>query len=961
MRSNLFRILAALVFLVPLASAASVTVTINGTNHTIPQTNEKGWGNNVTAWIQAVSQYTLQPSGGSFSLTADTDFGANYGLKSLYLKSRATNVSSTGALRLGNTDSVGWRNAANSADLTLSVNASNQLTFAGNVLADSSGATFQDSIFTIFDNADTTKKLKFEVSGVTTGTTRTLMVPDASTTLVGTDAIQTLTNKTLTAPVISTITNTGTVTLPTATDTLVARTTTDTLTNKSISGSANTLTAIPLSTAVTGQLPTANGGTGQNSTAVFPTSGTLVTRTAVEALTNKDLDGGTASNTSRITVPSNTKTNLDGLTRKAATVVYATDAKKLYVDDGTTLSAVGSGSSSINYLSANSDFEAGTAGYTVSKNTVAGAAPDSGFVTGSTNITLTQVVANTLAGNAYGLITKGAANRQGEQVCTPFTIDNGYKGQQLALNMLFSVVSGTYVTGDLTAWIYDVTNNTFTQPSAYQIGATTIPGPMQPIVFQAASNSSSYKLCLHVASTSALAYTLGIDNLNIGPSIVPVSAAMTDWTAYTPTGTWATNATYTGFWKRQGDMMLVRAQVALSGAPTGNFTLNLPSGYTIDTTKLGSGLQTYGQNLGSASLLSAGGAWDAAAVGYASTTSVAVWTLASGTTNAFAQLTATVPNTFASGDFVWIDFKVPISGWSSNTIVSDSAASRVVAMRALTNTSGTSYNNGPTQVPLATVVYDTHGKLASNVYTIPVSGYFHINGATSLAGTLTGTQDVTVLARINGGTTYRLGVTTGNGANANYTVQGSGVTLLLNAGDTVDMMIQTGAAGSMPVSTTAAYTWFEIKQVQGPAQIQAATVVAATSSGTTTALSASTADVVFPSVTTASMSGLINASGVFTAPGPGYYEGTSFLVAAAVTHSAGNTQIAYYRINSGSDTECGRWTSQISTITTVTSLSCTIPPILLNAGDTVRIRASSTVSTSLSSGFFGIKRVGGIN
>ena len=44
----------------------------------------------------------------------------------------------------------------------------------------------------------------------------------------------TLTNKTLTAPVISTISNTGTLTLPTSTDTLVGRATTDTLTNKTL-------------------------------------------------------------------------------------------------------------------------------------------------------------------------------------------------------------------------------------------------------------------------------------------------------------------------------------------------------------------------------------------------------------------------------------------------------------------------------------------------------------------------------------------------------------------------------------------------------------------------------------------------------------------------------------------------------------------------------------------------------
>ena len=63
------------------------------------------------------------------------------------------------------------------------------------------------------------------------GNTLTVAIDSTVATLTGS---QTLTNKTLTAPVISTISNTGTVTLPTSTDTLVGRATTDTLTNKTL-------------------------------------------------------------------------------------------------------------------------------------------------------------------------------------------------------------------------------------------------------------------------------------------------------------------------------------------------------------------------------------------------------------------------------------------------------------------------------------------------------------------------------------------------------------------------------------------------------------------------------------------------------------------------------------------------------------------------------------------------------
>jgi hypothetical protein len=90
---------------------------------------------------------------------------------------------------------------------------------------------------------------EFETTLVFTNPTadRTITFPNNSFTVASTDDIsaatggsvtetgtQTLTNKTLTTPTISSIVNTGTLTLPTSTDTLVGRATTDTLTNKTL-------------------------------------------------------------------------------------------------------------------------------------------------------------------------------------------------------------------------------------------------------------------------------------------------------------------------------------------------------------------------------------------------------------------------------------------------------------------------------------------------------------------------------------------------------------------------------------------------------------------------------------------------------------------------------------------------------------------------------------------------------
>ena len=167
------------------------------------------------------------------------------------------------------------------------------------------------------DTTDTlTNKTVNLSSNTLTGTTAQFNVAlsDGSfATLAGTE---TLTNKTLTTPVISSISNSGTLTLPTSTDTLVGRATTDTLTNK-------TLTSPVISSI-------SNSGT-----LTLPTStDTLVGRATTDTLTNKTLTSpviSTISNTGTLTLPTSTGT----LALTSDNVASATLASTVTVSDST--------------------------------------------------------------------------------------------------------------------------------------------------------------------------------------------------------------------------------------------------------------------------------------------------------------------------------------------------------------------------------------------------------------------------------------------------------------------------------------------------------------------------------------------------------------------------------------------------------------------------------------------------
>ena len=98
------------------------------------------------------------------------------------LNSGATAPATMFAYMLWADTTSGWlkqRNAANSAWIEM---------FRLSDIA------FKDSTFAVVDDSDTTKKLILQLSSITTGTTRTITVPDASITMAGINTPQTFTS-----------------------------------------------------------------------------------------------------------------------------------------------------------------------------------------------------------------------------------------------------------------------------------------------------------------------------------------------------------------------------------------------------------------------------------------------------------------------------------------------------------------------------------------------------------------------------------------------------------------------------------------------------------------------------------------------------------------------------------------------------------------------------------------------
>lgn len=704
-----------------------------------------------------------------------------------------------------------------------------------------------------------------------------------------------------------------------------------------------------------------------------PISGAIVGTTDSQVLTNKDYDGETASNTSRLTVPKNTKANLDALTRKEATLVFATDEAKAYVDDGTNLIPVGSGSGGgINYIE-NGDAEIASPAPSLYSDTAAAMPVDGtgGSVNTSTELDFSRSTSSPLRGSASWVFDKKSGNQQGKGGSFPFTIDVADKGKQVQITFDYSVLSGTYATGDVAVYVVHDPSGTpkVIQPSAFNIENVGVES-LARLTFQTEYSSVlDYNLCFHVASVSTSAYSLKFDNITLGPQVVPMGAPVTDWVSYTPTLSWVSNATASALWRRVGDSLEVTGRVLTSGTPTSaELAISLPSGLSIDTAKLVS--TTRLDNIGEARVRDdSGTAVYDGFLRYASATTVAVLaqsTSGSGNT----PVNATVPFAWEASDTVTFEFRVPIVGWSSSTVVSSSANTRVVVTKLIRSTSATGINPNATyvKIPLNTVDIDTVGAadVANNQVVIKVPGKYNVSWSLGIgSANVLANQYLSAIYKNNAPAGY--GNTCTPAATTSFISAGS-TDMELAVGDILDLRLY--GAGNNSVNTLSSFTGngvsFSVSLIQSPSQIAASEVIAAryTSDAAQSIANTGFQIVNFEDKTYDTHNAVTTgASWKFTAPAPGKYELSVTINYSSATYAVGNSaDVSIYK--NGSSYSVGpTWEAQAAV--TVQASNSYTDAVELNAGEYIDVRVSNgrtAGATSLAAGGVqvSIKRLGGV-
>jgi hypothetical protein len=177
-----------------------------------------------------------------------------------------------------------------------------------------------------------------------------------------------------------------------------------------------------------------------------------------------------------------------------------------------------------------------------------------------------------------------------------------------------------------------------------------------PMILGATSNGVS------IASTGAVSGTVYIDDAFVGAvDLQGVTNSIGPWISFTPTGSFTTNTTYSGFYRQVGTDLEVTATLSFSGAPNvAGLSVNLPSGFTIDTGK-------------APTVIGTGRGYDPGinvyemSIAVANSTAVSVVRKEISTTYVVNNTPANATTPFAIGnaDFYSLSYKVPVTQFSN--------------------------------------------------------------------------------------------------------------------------------------------------------------------------------------------------------------------------------------------------------------------------------------------------------
>lgn len=297
----------------------------------------------------------------------------------------------------------------------------------------------------------------------------------------------------------------------------------------------------------------------------------IVDTTTSQVLTNKDYDGGTASNTSRITLPKASSATLSGLTRKAGTMVFDTSVNKAFIDDGTNLNAFGSGSGEINLVDNGSDSNS----WAVSGGGIAVATS-----TSSSDLPLVGVFDTCLK------ITPASGT---DYAYYRFTMPEALKGRKLKITWHQRPLSG-YASGDIKVEMYKNAASDYSGAytefalSTDSSGTSSVPNLSgQYTTYFDADSGDYYEIRFsRTAGTTAL----NISGLIVGPGIQPQGSVVAPWSDYSSYLSYSGITTTGGviYGRRVGDTLHLKGRATISATAASACYLAF-SGITVDSSK----------------------------------------------------------------------------------------------------------------------------------------------------------------------------------------------------------------------------------------------------------------------------------------------------------------------------------------------------------------------------------------